>query len=232
MIAMSVDTSYIKSNVLAVQKRIAAACGRSKRSPKEVTLVAVSKGVDIPLIEAAYNAGLRHFGENRVQEGKEKIARLSGLEGITWHMIGHLQSNKVKMAGELFHIIHSADSVKLAESISRWVSNKSQVDFPILMQVNIAGEASKQGFAVSEVIPAFKAISRLPKIKIPGLMTIAPMVANPEGARPVFRKLRQLRDELGLQELSMGMTDDFEVAIEEGATLLRIGRAIFGQTNK
>lgn len=226
------DTSYIKSNIQTVQKRIAAACHRSQRSPEEVTLVAVSKGVDITLIEAAYNAGLRHFGENRVQEGKEKIPKLSGLEGITWHMIGHLQSNKVKTAGDLFHIIHSVDSVKLAESISHWVSNKGQVDFPIFMQVNIAGEASKQGFPVSEVFSAFKAISRLSGIQITGLMTIAPMAVNPEEARPVFHRLRQFRDELGLHELSMGMTDDFEVAIEEGATLLRIGRAIFGRTNK
>lgn len=229
---MSVDTSYIKSNLHSVQKRIAEACHRSNRSPEEVTLVAVTKGVDTALIEAAYNIGLRHFGENRVQEGKEKIPQLSGLEGIHWHMIGHLQTNKVKMAAELFQIIHSVDSVKLAEYISHWASNKSRVDLPILMQVNIAGETSKQGFHESDVVLAFKAISKLPKIKIMGLMTIAPMGANPETARPVFRRLRQIRDELGLKELSMGMTDDFEVAVEEGATMLRIGRAIFGQPNK
>ena len=234
MIAMSVDTSYIKSNILAVQKRIAAACTRSKRRPEAVTLVAVSKGVDITLIEAAYNAGLRQFGENRVQEGKEKIQKLSGLTGITWHLIGHLQSNKVKIAEELFQIIHSVDSIRLAETVSHLAlrSDKGPVDFPILMQVNIAGEASKQGFSVSEVVPAFNTISGLPHIKIRGLMTIAPIVANPEEARPLFCILRQLRDELGVHELSMGMTDDFEVAIEEGATMVRIGRAIFGQANK
>lgn len=228
------DTSFIKPNVQTVRKRIAAACHRSQRNPEEVTLVAVSKGVDIPYIEAAYGAGLRHFGENRVQEGNDKIPKLSALEGISWHMIGHLQSNKVKIAEELFHVIHSVDSIKLAEVISHWAShsNKRHVDFPILMQVNVAGEASKQGFAVSEVVPAFKAISRLPKVKIQGLMTIAPFASNPEQARPVFRRLRQLRDEVGTKELSMGMTDDFEVAIEEGATMLRIGRAIFSPKNK
>lgn len=231
MSIMSLNKSYIELNIESVRKRIAAACKRSNRRPEEITLVAVSKGVDVTFIEAAYNAGLRHFGENRVQEGKEKIPRLTRLEGITWHMIGHLQSNKVKMAGELFHIIHSVDSFKLAEIISHQAADRGGADFPILLQVNIAEEASKQGFPESEVVPAFKAISKLPNIKIMGLMTIAPVVTNPEDAHPVFRRLRQLRDTLGVRELSMGMTDDFEVAIEEGATMLRIGRAIFAQIN-
>jgi pyridoxal phosphate enzyme (YggS family) len=216
----------IAANLREVQGRIARACERSHRSPDEVTLVVVTKEVGISAIRAAFDCGIRDFGENRVQEAEDKIAQLSDLRpDVTWHMVGHLQSNKARTAVELFDIIHSIDSVRLAEILGRRVEKA----FPVLLQVNVSGEATKSGFAVNEVGMAVGEIRQLPNLKMMGLMTIAPFVADPEEVRPVFRELRELRDSLGLEHLSMGMTDDFEVAVEEGATMLRIGRAIFGE---
>jgi hypothetical protein len=215
----------IEANVREVQRRIARACERSHRSPGEITLVVVTKEVGISAIKAAFDCGIRDFGENRVQEAEDKIAQLSDLKpDVTWHMVGHLQSNKAKTAVELFDIIHSVDSVKLAEILS----HRAKKTLPVLLQVNVSGEATKSGFAVNEVGAAVEEIRQLPNLRLVGLMTIAPLAAETEEVRPVFRKLRELRDSLGLEHLSMGMTDDFEVAIEEGATMLRIGRAIFG----
>jgi pyridoxal phosphate enzyme (YggS family) len=216
----------IEQNLQKIQKRIKTACEKAGRLPDEVTLVAVSKTVDADAIEAAFNAGLRHFGESRVQEAVRKIEQLQKFKpDIVWHMVGHLQTNKAKTAANIFDIIHSVDSLKLAETLN----NCSPRKLCILIQVNVANEATKSGFALSEVNEAVKQIGRLPNLKIEGLMTIAPLVRDAEEARPIFRQLRQLRDALGLRHLSMGMTDDFEVAIEEGATLVRIGRAIFGE---
>jgi pyridoxal phosphate enzyme (YggS family) len=216
----------ISANLRDVQGRIFKACERSHRSPDEIKLVVVTKEVGVSAIRAAFDCGVRDFGENRVQEAEDKIAQLSDLKhDVTWHMIGHLQSNKARTAVELFDIIHSIDSVKLAEILSRRVERS----FPILLQVNVPGEATKSGFAVDEVVVAAEEIRRLPNLKVMGLMTIAPLVVDPEEVRPVFRKLRDLRDSLGLEHLSMGMTDDFEVAVEEGATMLRLGRVIFGE---
>jgi hypothetical protein len=164
-------------------------------------------------------------GENRVQEAAAKIVALRGLP-VTWHLVGHLQTNKAKTALELFDIIHSVDSLHLAQVLSR--PDRSE-PLPILLEVNAAGEASKFGFPPAEVAAAAQVVARLPHLDLRGLMTVAPFVSDPETVRPVFRELRRLRDALGLRELSMGMTDDFEVAIEEGATLVRIGRAIFGE---
>jgi len=215
----------IEANIREAHRRIARACERSHRSPDEVTLVVVTKEVGISAIRAAFDCGIRDFGENRVQDAEDKIVQLSDLRPeVTWHMVGHLQSNKARTAVELFDIIHSVDSVRLAEILSRRVEKA----FPGLLQVNVSGEATKGGFAVNEVGAAVEEIRRLPNLKVMGLMTIAPFVADPEEVRPVFRKLRELRDSLRLEHLSMGMTDDFEVAVEEGATMLRIGRAIFG----
>jgi pyridoxal phosphate enzyme (YggS family) len=215
----------IEANLREVQGRIARACERSHRSPAEIKLVVVTKEVGVSAIRAAFDCGMRDFGENRVQEAEDKIGQLSDLKpDVTWHMVGHLQSNKAKTAAELFDIIHSVDSIKLAEILSR----RLEKTFPVLLQVNVSEEATKSGFAVNEVRAAVEEIRRLPNLKVVGLMTIAPLVADIEAARPVFRKLRELRDSLGLEHLSMGMTDDFEVAIEEGATMVRIGRAIFG----
>ena len=216
----------IEQNVRDLQQRIASACAGAGRSPDEVTLVAVSKTVQADAIEAAFNAGIRHFGESRVQEAKTKIEQLQRLKpDINWHMVGHLQTNKAKTAAAIFDIIHSVDSLKLAEALN----NCSPKRLPILIQVNVSAEATKGGFMLSEVQETVKQMRRLPNLDIQGLMTIAPWVDNAEEVRPVFRHLRQLRDALGLKHLSMGMSDDFEVAIEEGATLVRIGRAIFGE---
>jgi len=215
----------IEANVREVHRRIARACERSHRLPGEITLVVVTKEVGISAIRAAFECGIRDFGENRVQEAENKIAQLSDLKPeVTWHMVGHLQSNKAKTAIELFDIIHSVDSIKLAEILSR----RLEKTLTVLLQVNVSGEATKGGFAINEVGAAVEEIRQLPNLKVLGLMTIAPLVADIEETRPVFRKLRELRDSLGLEHLSMGMTDDFEVAVEEGATMLRIGRAIFG----
>jgi len=219
----------IEQNVRDLQSRIARACEKARRSPDEVTLVAVTKTVDAAAIEAAFNAGVRDFGESRVQEAKPKIEQLQRLKpGITWHMVGHLQTNKAKTAADIFDIIHSVDSFKLA----RTLNDCSQKKLPILIQVNVSAEATKSGFQLPEVKDAVKQIGKLPNLEIQGLMTIAPWVSNAEEVRPVLRQMRQLRDSLGLRHLSMGMSDDFEVAIEEGATLVRIGRAIFGERSR
>ena len=218
--------TVIEANIERVKQRIISACQRVGRSPDKVTLVAVTKTVDPSAIATAFKLGIRHFGENRVQEAVEKIEQLSGLKPHpTWHMVGHLQSNKAKVAVEIFDIIHSIDSVRLAEVISR----RTQKTLPILLEINVSGEASKTGFSIAEVEPALEAITCLPRLEIKGLMTIAPMVTDAEQVRPIFHRLCSLRDSFGLEHLSMGMTDDFEVAIEEGATLVRIGRAIFGE---
>ena len=216
----------VRSNLERLQRRIARACQRSGRAVDEVSLIAVTKNVDPATVEMAHRLGLRHFGENRVQEAEGKIGALSHLQPRpAWHMIGHLQSNKIRPALEIFDTIQSVDSLTLIQAISRRSAGK----YPVLLQVNIAGETTKSGFSPEEVGPALETLSRLPGIEARGLMTIAPLAADPELVRPVFRELRELRDALHLEHLSMGMTDDFEVAIEEGATMLRIGRAIFGE---
>jgi PLP dependent protein len=216
----------VRCNLIAVRERITRACLRAKRSPEEITLIAVTKTVGPEAIEKVFNLGIRDFGENRVQEAEGKANYFAALQPRpVLHMIGHLQSNKVKVALGLFDFIHSVDSLKLAESINRQVGHK----IPILLEVNVAGEASKRGFSLQEIGPALTVISGLTKLDVRGLMTVAPMVADPEEVRPVFCKLRGLRDTFGLEHLSMGMTDDFEVAIEEGATMIRLGRAIFGE---
>ena len=216
----------IEQNVRYVERSIAGACERAGRSPDDVTLIAVTKTIGIPAIEAAFNAGIRNFGENRVQEAQPKIEQLASLRpSLIWHMVGHLQTNKAKTAMDIFDIIHSVDSLRLAETLSQ----RSQSKLPVLIEVNVSGEATKSGFLLPEADEAVKRIGRLPNIEVGGLMTIAPWGSDAEEVRPIFRRLRQLGDALGLRHLSMGMTDDFEVAIEEGATLVRIGRAIFGE---
>ncbi len=215
----------IEQNIREIQKRIANSCERVGRSINDITIIAVTKTVDISSIETAYSAGIKHFGENRIQEAKSKIERLENLgNDLTWHMIGHLQTNKAKTAANVFDIIHSVDSLKLAQILS----DHSLRRLSVLMQVNVAAETSKSGFSLSEVDEAVKQIGKLPNLEIAGLMTIAPWVNDAEEVRPIFRQLREMRDALGLRHLSMGMTDDFEVAIEEGATYIRIGQAIFG----
>ncbi len=219
---MAVTT--VAQRLTLVRERVAQAAERSGRSPAEVTIVAVSKFFPTQAIEEAAAAGIAHIGENRVQEAAAKVSSLRHLP-VTWHMIGHLQTNKAKTALELFDIIQTVDSLRLAEALSR----RADRAIPVLLEVNVAGEASKFGLSPQEVPQTAEAVARLPHLDMRGLMTMAPLVSDPEEVRPVFRELRRLRDALGLTELSMGMTDDFEVAIEEGATLVRIGRAIFGE---
>jgi pyridoxal phosphate enzyme (YggS family) len=215
--------STIAERLHSVRERIARACERSGRPPEEVTLIAVTKGVDAEAIREAISAGVTHLGENRVQEAEAKRAALSDVKAVQWHMIGRLQTNKVKAAVGLFDIIHSVDSLHLAETIS----SRALTDVPVFLQVNVSAEPTKAGFTLQALPEAFRA-SRLLHLDIRGLMTIAPLVDNPEDARPFFRRLSVAAQGLGLPGLSMGMTNDYEVAVEEGATHVRIGRAIFG----
>ena len=215
----------IAENLAQVRGRIETACRRTGRSPDEVTLVGVSKGQPAGAVAEAFDAGLRDVGENRVQEAVGKIEALASMgRRPRWHLVGHLQTNKAKTVVGLFAIIHSVDSIRLAQSLSR----RAQESVPILLEVNVAQEASKFGFAPEEAAGALDAIRPLPNLDVRGLMTVPPLAGDPQEVRPVFRRLRDLCDSLGLRELSMGMTDDFEVAIEEGATIIRVGRAIFG----
>ncbi|MDO8674065.1 MAG: YggS family pyridoxal phosphate-dependent enzyme [Dehalococcoidia bacterium] len=216
----------IAENIAAVRGMVERAALRAGRSPEGITICVVSKLVDSGRIVAALKAGIRHLGENWIQEAAPKVAEIAGL-GYTpiWHMIGHLQTNKVRTAVKFFDIIQSVDSVSLAREISR----RADHSISVMLEVNVAAEATKGGFVVAELNDALEEIARLPRLNVQGLMTVAPAAPDPEVVRPVFRRLRELRDELGLKELSMGMTGDFEIAIEEGATVIRIGRAIFGE---
>lgn len=237
--------STIAERLEAVRERICRAAARSGRDPSGITLVAVTKTHPPALVAEAVAAGAGDLGENRVQEAQAKIEALAALRPpVRWHLIGHLQRNKARPAAELFDLVHSVDSLRLAEALARHVAPGRRL--PILLQMNVSGEASKDGFdlrggvanraGLTALLPEVEAILALPNLEVRGLMTIAPMGADPEAARPSFRALRELRDELarrypsaGWRELSMGMTDDFEAAIAEGATMVRVGRAIFGE---
>jgi pyridoxal phosphate enzyme (YggS family) len=246
--------SYLAENLAAVQARIEAAARRADRQATEITLVGVSKTQPLEAVVTAYQAGLRHFGENRAEEGQGKIQGLAewlatqpGHEPAHWHFIGHLQSRQagtVLAAG--FQLIHSVDSLKLAERLARLIERNGHSPVDILLQCNVSGEASKSGFELSrwrtdetqlaDFLELVRQVAVLPHLTIRGLMTMAPLVEDPEEARPTFRSLAALKQRLqaempqvSWQQLSMGMTDDFEAAVEEGATLLRVGRAIFGE---
>ncbi len=226
----------IKENLQAVEERVQAACQRAGRSREEVTLIAVSKTKPLPLLEEAYSAGMRHFGENKVQEMMDKIPAMA--EDIHWHMIGHLQRNKVKYLIGKTALIHSVDSLRLAEEISAQ-SVKKGVVTDILIEVNIAEEESKFGIFGDEAMRLVRDVAALQGVHICGLMTIAPFVSDPEDNRLYFRQIKQLSvdiarekiDNVDMCMLSMGMTGDYEVAIEEGATFVRVGTGIFGERN-
>ncbi len=210
------------------------ACSRSGRRPDEVRLVAVSKTVPAERIRQAYEAGLREFGENRVQEAEAKRAALSDLT-VTWHLVGHLQTNKAKLARELFHWVHSVDSLRVAQKLDQ-AAVSSGDKLPVLLQVNLGEEPTKFGTGEAEVMSLVEQIGRLPTLELRGLMILPPLFENPEQARPYFRRLRELARSIAsrnfpgvsIEDLSMGMSHDFEVAIEEGATIIRVGTAIFG----
>lgn len=224
----------IAENMQMVQANIAAACAKTDRLPQDVTLITVSKTKPVSLLQEAYDAGSRDFGENKVQELLDKIPQLPN--DIRWHMIGHLQRNKVKYIVGKVYLIHSVDSLRLAEEISK-EALKKQVDVNILVEVNVAQEESKFGTTTAEAISLVEAISKLPGIHIKGLMTIAPYVEDEEANRVIFQKLRQLSvdiekkniDNISMNVLSMGMTGDYRVAVEEGATYIRVGTGIFGE---
>jgi pyridoxal phosphate enzyme (YggS family) len=230
------STRALETRLMATRRRIGEAAARANRSPDEIQLIAVSKTVPVEVLREAYALGLRVFGENRVQEAQEKIAALA-LPDVRWELIGHLQTNKASRATELFARVQSVDRLRLAQALAARAAALGKT-LPVLLEVNVAGEESKSGFAPDAVIEAARQIAALPALRPGGLMTIAPLVDDPEVVRPVFRALRDLRDRLravvplgddgGWAELSMGMSDDFEVAIEEGATLIRLGRALFG----
>jgi hypothetical protein len=222
----------IAQNLKAVQQRLEAAARRAGRNPAEVRLIAVSKTVEIERVRQAVAAGHHLFGENYIQEARGKIAALG--PGLQWHFIGHLQSRKAGAAVELFHLIHSVDRLKLALALDKAAGQFGKIQ-DILIQVNLAGEETKSGAAPEEVPDLLREIARLPYLRVVGLMTMPPWL-EPEQVRPYFRALRELRDRLQemevvpapLTELSMGMSGDYEVAVEEGATLVRVGTAIFG----
>ena len=229
-----ITAEQLADNLEYVRGAIAQAADRASRDAQDVTLIAVSKTVSLDLVRIAYNLGVTDFGENRVQDALPKIAEFHPPE-LRWHMIGHLQSNKASKIVGAFASVQSVDNLHLAQALERH-ADRQGMTLPVLLQVNVSGETSKEGMSAAEAPELARQIVALPHLRVEGLMTIAPLVQNPEETRPVFRQLRLLRDHLrneipqcAWQHLSMGMTDDYRVAIEEGATIVRIGRAIFGE---
>ena len=224
----------LAENLKIVEEKICAACKRANRNRDEVTLIAVSKTKPVSMLNEVYHEGIRCFGENKVQELTEKYDKLP--EDVRWHLIGHLQRNKVKYIIDKVELIHSVDSIRLAETIEQEAA-KRNVIANILIEVNVAEEDSKFGLKVEDVLPIVEEIAKFPHIRIKGLMTIAPYVENPEENRNVFASLQKLSvdiaekniDNVSVEILSMGMTNDYEVAIEEGATMVRVGTGIFGE---
>ena len=225
----------IERNLQSVKERITRAARSVGRSPEDVTLVAVTKTFPVETISRAVAAGLWQFGENRVQEAEPKITSLRGTSKIEWHLVGHLQSNKARRAAELFDVIHSLDSIKLAQKLSL-AAQDFRKTIPVLVQVDLGQEETKFGAEPSQAREIVAAVSALAGLRLDGLMTIPPLFEDPEQTRRYFAELRDLRDSLeseqpgclGQKHLSMGMSHDFEIAIQEGATLIRIGTAIFG----
>lgn len=231
--------TMIQENIAKVRENIDAACLRAKRRPQDVTLIAVSKTQPVELLREALDAGTYDLGENKVQELCDKHEILSGeYKDIRWHMIGHLQRNKVKQVIDKACLIHSVDSLRLAQQISSEAQRK-QIAAHVLIEVNVAGEETKFGVFADEALALVEQVSLLPAIHVEGLMTIAPYVDNPEENRWIFQKIRQLSIDIGTRNLdnvnmnvlSMGMTNDYIVAVEEGATLVRVGTGIFGERN-
>jgi len=224
----------IVSNVMGIRQRMAAAAERCGRNHEDINLMAVSKTVPPERVHEAIKAGITWFGENYVQEAREKIPAVG--QNVSWHMIGHLQTNKVKYVVHLFDWIHSVDRIELAKELDKRAA-QNQRTLKVLLEVNVSGEVSKNGVEPSRVPELVRQISLMPNLDVQGLMTMPPFFENPEDARPYFIALRELRDKIAsenipgiqMKELSMGMTGDFEVAIEEGATIIRVGRAIFGE---
>ena len=228
---MGAAVSPIAANVAAIRERMERAAGRANRRSEEITLVGISKGVAAERIREAFAAGVRHFGESRVQEWESKAPHLEDLEA-TWHLVGHLQRNKAARAVDLFHTVDSLDSLPLAERLDRAAGEGRRM--LVLLEVRLDPSGSKSGCTPEELPRLAEGVLLLPHLEWRGLMTVPPPAVHPEQARPAFRRLRELRDEVArrldwpLPELSMGMSSDFEVAIEEGATQIRVGTALFG----
>jgi hypothetical protein len=231
----------IEENISNIRRRIAGAAAKCGRKPEDIALMAVTKTFGPDHIRKAFEAGLCLFGENRVQEFSGKVDQLADLTGAEWHMIGHLQSNKAGRAAELFSAVDSVDSVRLAERLNA-AASESAKKLKVLIEINVGGEAAKSGMdsESQELWRLFESTPKWPQLEIRGLMTVPPFTDDPEGARAYFRKLRELRDQIAsrklpgvsMEVLSMGMSHDFEVAIEEGSTCVRLGTAIFGERAK
>jgi PLP dependent protein len=234
------DASSLSARAGEVLGRIAAAARRAGRAPEEVALVAVSKTHPASLVREAAEAGLLDFGENRVQEAETKIAGLKAeAPGLRWHLIGHLQPNKARRAARLFDLIHTVDSAALVTRLERICAEEAREALDVLVQVDLAGEETKSGAAEAELPGVFEELGRCERVRCKGLMLLPPFFVDAERVRPFFQRLRRLRDEWGARgafgvgggggELSMGMSHDYEVAVEEGATLVRVGTAVFGE---
>jgi hypothetical protein len=231
----------IADNIARIRERISKTAQRARRNPDSILLMAVSKTVEPERIRQAYNAGIRAFGENRVQELSEKLAALQDLPDAEWYLIGHLQTNKVKRAAEICHRLDSVDSLRLAQKLNQ-ATQQNGKRLPVLIEVNVGGEENKNGLAPDspELREVLQGMQTLEHLQVCGLMTIPPYTEDPQGARPYFRKLRDLRDAImalkppgiEMNVLSMGMSHDFEVAVEEGSTCVRVGTAIFGDRPK
>ncbi len=224
------------ARIAQIRVQIQAAALKCGRLPEEVTLIAISKTHPASLVRTAIELGATDIGENRVQEAEQKINEV-GRNTARWHLVGHLQANKARRAVQLFDVIHSLDSLELARRLDRLCGEEGCESLPVLIQVDLGEEETKSGIAERQLPELVVGLKELERVKLVGLMTLPPFFDDPEQARPFFRRLRELRDELGAQEifgdqkgeLSMGMTHDFEVAIEEGATMIRVGTAIFGE---
>lgn len=235
----SVTEVQVQERLAEVQERIAAAAGRAGREADVIRIVGITKSHPADFVRAAHGAGLRLIGENRIDEALPKRAATDDLEDLDWHMVGHIQSRKARTVVQVFDAVHSVDRFKIADRLNR-AAEQAETRLPILLECNVSGEVSKWGWPLTEqaswreVTEEFARICELPNLEVRGLMTMAPMVVEAERVRPIFKKLRALQIYLrrlipgDWSELSMGMTEDYEIAVEEGATLLRIGRAIFG----
>ncbi len=222
----------LRENLTTVEKRIEAAARKAGRNADEIKLIAVSKTHPVEVLNEAIAAGAKVFGENKVQEAEEKIEILKN-DALEWHLIGHLQSNKARLAVQLFDVVHTLDSVKLAERLEKFCVEENRQRLSVLIQVDLGNEATKSGASETELAAIIEFLNNCERLKFDGLMTIPPFFEDLEKVRPFFKKLREIRDRvLPNGELSMGMSHDFELAIEEGATLIRVGTAIFGEREK
>jgi hypothetical protein len=221
---MRIERATLEKNLASVEERINDAAGRVGRDAAEVALVAVTKAVDLATVRDLYDLGLRHFGENRIPEATTKIAAMP--EDVTWHMIGNVQRRKARLLAEQFQCFDALDRIPLAETLARRCEALNRT-LPVLIEVNASGETSKHGFTAEELPAAVEKIAALGPLQVSGLMTMAPFVEDSDSTRPVFVRLRKLADALGLPERSMGMSNDFEVAVEEGATQVRIGATLY-----